>query len=121
MFFLLQINVPHWLDRILEAFCANFHPYSFFGQIYNVRALLAVIMVCLICSSVGSLVLSNRMAFFSDALAHCAFAGVTLGFILYFLTHAGNQAGDDFWGWTLPIMVIFGIMVGLGIAWVREI
>jgi zinc transport system permease protein len=60
------------------------------------------------------------MAFFSDALAHCAFAGVTLGFLLYFATHTGSQSSDDFWAWTMPIMIAFGIVVGLGIAWVRE-
>jgi zinc transport system permease protein len=108
------------LDGALRAFSAMFDPFSFFGQESNVRAVLAVVMMCLICSSVGSLVLSNRMAFFSDALAHCAFAGVTLGFILYFLVHPANQTGDDFWVWTLPIMCVFGALFGLGIAWVRE-
>jgi zinc transport system permease protein len=110
----------NWTDRAIDSFSSLFDPFSFFGQMANVRAVLAVVLMCLICSSVGSLVLSNRMAFFSDALGHCAFAGVTLGFILYFLVHSGNQAGDDFWAWTLPIMVGFGALFGIGIAWVRE-
>ncbi len=117
---MIWLMTEHWLDRLLEFFCSHFDRWSFFGQIYNVRALLAVVLVCLICSAVGSLVLSNRMAFFSDALAHCAFAGVTLGFLLYFATHTGSQSSDDFWAWTMPIMIAFGIVVGLGIAWVRE-
>ena len=31
--------------------------------------------MCGICGMVGALVVGNRMAFFSDAMAHCAFAG----------------------------------------------
>jgi zinc transport system permease protein len=110
----------NWTNSAIGWFTSLFDPFSFFGQVSNVRAVIAVVLMCLICSSVGSLVLSNRMAFFSDALAHCAFAGVTLGFILYFLVHEGNQAGEDFWAWTLPIMVGFGALFGLGIAWVRD-
>jgi zinc transport system permease protein len=116
MFFALVADMAEGLEHVLQSFSAQFDPNSFFGQVYNVRALLAVVMVCFICSAVGSLVLSNRMAFFSDALAHCAFAGVTLGFLVFFLAGPGG----NFWNWALPIMVLFGTMVGLGIAWVRE-
>lgn len=83
-----------------------------------VKALFAIVLVCLICGAVGSLVVSNRMAFFSDALAHCAFAGVTLGILLSLASHA--TGGTD-WNYVVPIvMVSFGIIVGLAIAWVKE-
>lgn len=110
----------HWLDRLIGRFCEHFAPYSFFNLPWNVKGLLAVILVSLICGAVGALVVGNRMAFFSDALAHCAFAGVTIGFLIFYAFVAGIRPDADFWDWTTPVMVIFGILVGLGIAWVRQ-
>ena len=48
---------------------------------FVVKAVVAILLVCLLCGTVGSLAVGNRMAFFSDTMAHCAFAGVTLGLI----------------------------------------
>ena len=38
----------------------------------NVRIVIALVLVGLCCGAVGSMVVGSRMAFFSDALAHCA-------------------------------------------------
>src|SRR5437899_6581289 len=86
---------------------------------FMVNGVIAIILVSLICGAVGSLVVGNRMAFFSDALAHCAFAGVTLGLLLGLVGNASDEGVFYFWG--LPaIMVGFGIGVGVAIAFVRE-
>src|SRR5262249_2303754 len=70
----------HWLDELIEWFCKTFPPKdSVWSRGYEVRPALAILLVGLVCGAVGSLVVGNRMAFFSDALAHCAFAGVALG------------------------------------------
>lgn len=85
-----------------------------------VRALVAVQLACIICGGVGSLVVGNRMAFFSDALAHCAFAGIGIGLLVGSL---GNLLHDDsvYLSWGIPaIMVTFGICTGLAIAFVRD-
>jgi zinc transport system permease protein len=67
---------------------------------------------------VGSLVVGSRMAFFSDALAHCAFAGVSIGFVVcQVLLTSVNR--DNFWQWVTPIMVVFGMLVGYGIVFIR--
>jgi len=59
------------------------------------------------------------MAFFSDALAHSAFAGISLGLISLFLV--GVRDGDPMFEWFVPLfMAIFGSVVGIGIALVRE-
>ena len=50
-------------------------------DLFLVKGVLAVVLVCLLCGLMGSLVVGNRMAFFSDAMAHCAFAGVALGYL----------------------------------------
>lgn len=84
---------------------------------FMVLALFAVILIGLVCGSIGSLVVGNRMAFFSDALAHCAFAGVALGLMLGFLAGAG---ADQFERWLTLIMVAFGICMGLLIAIVKD-
>lgn len=108
-----------WFDDAIRQFCGYFPESTFFSLGFNVRGLLAVILVSLICGAVGSLVVGNRMAFFSDALAHCAFAGVGLGLLIGLLTEAAKEG--PFYRWGLPVLMVgFGILVGAGIAFVRE-
>src|ERR1700730_1398942 len=57
------------------------------------------------------------MAFFSDALAHCSFAGAAFGLLLGLILRASDES---FRQWILVIMVGFGIGVGLLIAFVQE-
>ena len=109
----------HWLDQILNSFAANFSEGAFFNQVFNLRAMLALALVSLTCGAVGSMVVGSRMAFFSDALAHCAFAGVSLGYVIFELFILGARPKEEFWEWVTPIMVVFGIAVGAGIAYVR--
>lgn len=89
-----------------------------------VKPYLAVLLVCGTCGAVGSLVVGNRMAFFSDALAHCAFAGVALGLLGAMVTVGGRldrAEQADFIEWLVPgVMAILGVVVGLLIARVRE-
>ena len=71
------------------------------------KGVLAVVLVCLLCGMVGSLVVGNRMAFFTDAMAHCAFAGVALGFLSVVL--AGRPDNGTI-AWVVPlVMVAFGV------------
>ena len=108
---------------VLDHFCSLFPTGTFFGEPLNIRALLALLAVSLLCGAVGSIVVGNRMAFFSDALAHCAFAGVSFGFLLFkiFVNPEGDRNKDDnFWEWVAPVMVTFGAVVGAAIAFVRE-
>jgi zinc transport system permease protein len=107
-----------WLDERITWFTSHFPKYSFFGINHNVTGLIAVILVALVCGAVGALVVGNRMAFFSDALAHCAFAGISLGFLLALASGVKDQT--EFSHWITPVMVVFGILVGLGIDWVRQ-
>jgi zinc transport system permease protein len=106
------------LDQAIDSFTNLFSPYSYLNSSLNVKGLLAVVLVSLICGAVGALVVGNRMAFFSDALAHCAFAGITLGILLALA--AGVRTRDEFYDWATPAMIGFGILVGVGIAFVRE-
>jgi zinc transport system permease protein len=107
--------VTGWLQSVIDRIAAAFPNGSWMNYSYNIRALIAVILVSTLCGAVGSLVVGNRMAFFSDALAHVAFAGVTLGFILALATGGGKDSA------LIPIVMVFvGVTVGIAIAFVRE-
>src|SRR5690348_14516199 len=107
-----------WLDKLIWDLCQLFPKGDFLNHPFNMKGMLAVILVSLVCGAVGSLVVGNRMAFFSDALAHCAFAGVALGLLIGFFTGA---AEDTFPLWITLTTVAFGVAVGLAIAFVREV
>ncbi len=107
-----------WLKDAIDAFTRLFPQGTFFSHSFNVTALLAVLLVSVICGAVGSLVVGNRMAFFSDALAHCALAGVVLGFLVALA--AGVREESEFARWITAVMIAFGALIGLAIAYVRE-
>jgi zinc transport system permease protein len=110
----------HWLDEILYRLAQQVPPETLFSSALGLRVLLALILVSLTCGAVGSLVVGGRMAFFSDALAHCAFAGVSIGFLLFQILPASYRAPTEFWNHVTPVMIAFGLLVGLGIALVRQ-
>lgn len=89
---------------------------------FALRAVLAVAAVSVTCGLVGSLVVGNRMAFFSDAMAHTAFAGVAFALLgIVVLTGARTGTDADGYLWVVPlVMVAFGAVVGVFIAFVRE-
>lgn len=114
-----------WMLGLVTALAETFDTHLFI-----VKAVLAILLVCLLCGMVGSLVVGNRMAFFSDAMAHCAFAGVALGYLSVLLTGVGDGIADPIArkehvagvvGWLVPlVMVLFGVLVGAAIVYVRE-
>ncbi|MGH7171024.1 MAG: metal ABC transporter permease, partial [Gemmataceae bacterium] len=116
---------PHeWLDSLIRSCAALAPDNSFFAWDFNIRALLALVLVSLCCGAIGSLVVGGRMAFFSDALAHCSFAGISIGFLLFlFFGPRGHDVNAQrlFWDWVTVIMAIFGMVAGCGIVWVRTI
>lgn len=112
-----------WLDNFLHAIADGLGT-----DLIVVKSVLVLLLVCTLCGMVGSMVVGNRMAFFSDAMAHSAFAGVALGYltVLFSLTPTGNaaadrQTSDALASWLVPlIMVGFGALVGAGMVYVRE-
>lgn len=108
-------SVPaQWMDEQLTTVKDWFSAESLFGNKQILLGFISVILVSTICGAISSLVLSNRMAFFSDALAHFAFAGVALGILMNI---AGWLASEEL---IVPVMVIFGILTGCGIAYVKQ-
>src|SRR5260221_8473733 len=85
---------------------------------FMLMGFLVIVLVSLICGSVGPLVVGNRMAFFSDALAHCAFAGVALALLYVLVSGIVNPAAVD--QVVRVVMLGFGLLVAFLIAFVKE-
>jgi zinc transport system permease protein len=66
------------------------------------NALLAVIIVAPLFALIGTLVVNNRMAFFSDAIGHASLTGLGLGVLL--------GMADPFWA-----LIGFAVILGVGI------
>jgi manganese/iron transport system permease protein len=73
---------------------------------FIIRALLAAVIVGVVCSVLGTYVVLRGMAFFGDALAHTILPGVVIAFLL---------------GWPLAVgALIFGVLTALGIGVLTE-
>ncbi len=95
-----------WIAQLIGAE----HPFV-------VKGVLTLVVMCLLCGIVGAMVVGNRMAFFSDAMAHCAFAGIALGY----LTVLYGQGDKATAAWLVPmVMVAFGVAVGMAMVYVRD-
>ncbi len=108
------------LDAALDAIAKAAPEGSFFSAATDLRALVALVLVSLTCGAIGPLVVGGRLAFFSDAMAHCAFASVSVGFILFTFGLAGVRPVEEFWDWVTPVMIGFALLVGYAIAVTRE-
>lgn len=73
---------------------------------FIVRALIAAVVVGVVCSVLGTYVVLRGMAFFGDALAHTILPGVVIAFLL---------------GWPLAVgALVMGILAALGIGVLTE-
>src|SRR5436305_2884139 len=98
--------LTEWIDALFE------QVYRATGYLhFESQALTAVVLVSLICGAIGPMVVGNRMAFFSDAMAHCAFAGVTLGILSAIFLGEHDVSTND--PTVVGVMVGFGILVGV--------
>jgi len=57
-------------------------PFSWMEYNFMKNALLAVILITPLFGILGTMIVNNRMAFFSDALGHSALTGIALGAVL---------------------------------------
>ena len=89
---------------------------------FLLNSMLAVVLLGTTCGMVGSTVVANRMAFFSDAMAHTAFAGISFALLQIILfTGSTNPLQTDPYLWMVqPIMVFIGVLAGVLMVYVRE-
>ncbi len=57
-------------------------PFQWLGYEFMKNAFLAVLLITPIFAILGTIIVNNRMAFFSDALGHGAFTGMAIGTVL---------------------------------------
>lgn len=57
-------------------------PFEWLGYDFMKNALLAVLLITPIFGILSTIIVNNRMAFFSDALGHGAFTGIAIGTVL---------------------------------------
>src|SRR5262245_48263322 len=92
----------------------NWLAQLFGTDLFIMRGIVTLLVICLLCGMVGALVVGNRMAFFSDAMAHCAFAGVALGVLSVAFSGVVNPTERKaLEAWLVPlVMVAFGVTIG---------
>lgn len=88
-----------WMNQLL--------PFSWGQYQFMHNALLAVIIVTPLLALMGTMVVNNKMAFFSDSIGHSALTGLALGVLLGF--------GDPLW-----IMLIFAAVLAVLISLVKN-
>lgn len=57
-------------------------PFEFMEYAFMKNAFLAIILISPIFAILGSMIVNNKMAFFSDALGHSALTGIAIGMVL---------------------------------------
>lgn len=82
-------------------------PFEWLSFAFMKQALLAVILVSYLFGLLGSQVINQQMAFFSDAIGHAALTGIAIGAIM--------GLADPTWA-----MVAFSGLLALAISWLRR-
>lgn len=57
-------------------------PFEFMQYAFMKNALIAIVLVTPIFAILGTMIVNNKMAFFSDALGHSALTGIAIGMVL---------------------------------------
>jgi zinc transport system permease protein len=94
-----------WLEPWHRA--VSLLPFEWADYAFMRLALLAVLFIAPLLGALGTVVVANRMAFFSEAIGHAAFTGIALGVIL--------GLANPLWS-----MVGFALLLTLAITWVRR-
>jgi len=83
-------------------------PFEWARHIFMLNALLAVLIITPVFGILGTMIVNNRMAFFSDALGHSALTGIAIGVILGFR--------DPLWA-----MLLFSVLLAVTITLVKSL
>ena len=104
-----------WMADLIQWLAGQFGT-----ELFVVKSILTLFVLCLLCGMVGAMVVGNRMAFFSDAMAHCAPRGCR-GTGTLTAVFSGNAGNKETLNWLVPlVMVGFGAAVGAGMVYVRD-
>ena len=93
--------------RNIYAFLNLILPFEWLSYDFMKNAFLATLLIGLLFGFLGSMVVNNRMSFFSEALGHSALTGIGLGIIL--------GVSD-----TLYSMIAFAVLMSVIIWWLEK-
>ncbi|MSS62675.1 metal ABC transporter permease [Velocimicrobium porci] len=82
-------------------------PFQFIHYDFMKNALLAMLIITPLFGILGTMIVNNRLAFFSDALGHSAFTGIAIGIIL--------GLAD-----TNISMIVFAVVFALLLNWIKR-
>lgn len=82
-------------------------PFDWLTYRFMKNALLAVLLITPLFGLLSTMVVSNRMAFFSDSLGHGAFTGLALGAILGIFSPTAS-------------LILFSVIFALLITWIKN-
>lgn len=85
----------------------NIMPFTWASHGFMKNALLAVLLVGPMFAIIGTMVVNNRMAFFSDTIGHSSLTGIAIGVLLGFQ--------DPLW-----IMLIFSVILAVAISLLKR-
>lgn len=68
-------------------------PFSWVEFTFMKNAFLAIILIAPLFGLVGTMIVNNKMSFFSDALGHCALTGIAIGVMLGIGSYAVSMLG----------------------------
>ncbi|MEL7568701.1 MAG: metal ABC transporter permease [Dehalobacterium sp.] len=85
----------------------NLLPFSWAEHHFMLNALLAVLLVTPLFGMLGTMVVNNRMAFFSDTIGHSALTGIGIGVMMGLYQPLGA-------------MILFAIIMAVAVSLVKE-
>lgn len=68
--------------EIIYNLLENLFPFSWVEFTFMKNAFLAIILIAPLFGLVGTMIVNNKMSFFSDAMGHCALTGIAIGVML---------------------------------------
>ncbi len=84
--------------------------FDVFQQVWAIRALIASILVGIMCGILGCFIVLRNMALIGDALSHAILPGIVVAFMLFGYSTIGFFVGS----------VIAGLLTAVGITWIQQ-
>lgn len=79
--------------EIIYSILESLLPFSWIEFTFMKNAFLAIILIAPLFGLVGTMIVNNKMSFFSDALGHCALTGIAIGVMLGIGNYATSMLG----------------------------
>ena len=93
--------------EMIYLFMEKILPFSWIEFTFMKNAFLAVMLIAPLFGLIGTMIVNNKMSFFSDAMGHCALTGIAIGVMFGIDNYAVS-------------MIAFAILFALGISTIIE-